>query len=179
MKTTKRLYGANTVLYTSVTVMCPVPFPRLCFLLQCSVKLAACFGFGLVILQSSHGWNFFLLSHTVKYFLPLVCRYLLRRFEKCRFYFFGSLLCPSVLHSRLCPVLLLCRHASFFFYRFICLGRFGHTKRTQLVKITPAQSLKIINFVLQFFFLPAFEDTQLVPFFLQALYSSALFRYGL
>ena len=63
MKTTKRLYGANTVLYTSVTVMCPVPFPRLCFLLQCSVKLAACFGFGLVILQSSHGWNFFLLSH--------------------------------------------------------------------------------------------------------------------
>lgn len=67
MKTTKRLYGANTVLYTSVTVMCPVPFPRLCFLLQCSVKLAACFGFGLVILQSSHGWNFFLLSHTVKY----------------------------------------------------------------------------------------------------------------
>ena len=31
MKTTKRLYGANTVLYTSVTVMCPVPFPRLCF----------------------------------------------------------------------------------------------------------------------------------------------------
>ena len=97
MKTTKRLYGANTVLYTSVTVMCPVPFPRLCFLLQCSVKLAACFGFGLVILQSSHGWNFFLLSHTVKYFLPLVCRYLLRRFEKCRFYFFGSLLCPSVL----------------------------------------------------------------------------------
>lgn len=135
MKTTKRLYGANTVLYTSVTVMCPVPFPRLCFLLQCSVKLAACFGFGLVILQSSHGWNFFLLSHTVKYFLPLVCRYLLRRFEKCRFYFFGSLLCPSVLHSRLCPVLLLCRHASFFFYRFICLGRFGHTKRTQLVKI--------------------------------------------
>ena len=113
MKTTKRLYGANTVLYTSVTVMCPVPFPRLCFLLQCSVKLAACFGFGLVILQSSHGWNFFLLSHTVKYFLPLVCRYLLRRFEKCRFYFFGSLLCPSVLQSRLCPVLLLCRHASF------------------------------------------------------------------
>jgi len=84
MKTTKRLYGANTVLYTSVTVMCPVPFPRLCFLLQCSVKLAACFGFGLVILQSSHGWNFFLLSHTVKYFLPLVCRYLLRRFEKVR-----------------------------------------------------------------------------------------------
>lgn len=171
MKTTKRLYGANTVLYTSVTVMCPVPFPRLCFLLQCSVKLAACFGFGLVILQSSHGWNFFLLSHTVKYFLPLVCRYLLRRFEKCHFYFFGSLLCPSVLHSRLCPVLLLCRHASFFFYRFICLGRFGHTKRTQLVKITPAQSLKIINFVLQFFFLPAFEDTQPTK-----LYGSGTFK---
>lgn len=72
MKTTKRLYGANTVLYTSVTVMCPVPFPRLCFLLQCSVKLAACFGFGLVILQSSHGWNFFLLSHNRVVFRPFL-----------------------------------------------------------------------------------------------------------
>ena len=153
MKTTKRLYGANTVLYTSVTVMCPVPFPRLCFLLQCSVKLAACFGFGLVILQSSHGWNFFLLSHTVKYFLPLVCRYLLRRFEKCRFtssaLSFAPLFCIAAFACS-APV----PPRFFFFYRFICLGRFGHTKRTQLVKITPAQSLKIINFVLQFFFFP-------------------------
>ena len=169
MKTTKRLYGANTVLYTSVTVMCPVPFPRLCFLLQCSVKLAACFGFGLVILQSSHGWNFFLLSLPVSASplreMPLL---LLR-------------LSPLPLCSAEPPLPCSAPVPPRFF--FLLPLHLPWTVRThQAHPACQDYSCAIsqnYQFCLQFFFLPAFEDTQLVPFFLQALYSSALFRYGL
>ncbi len=108
------LWGKYRVIYLCHGhVSCSVPSSVLLASMQCQAGGVLRLRLGNTAIVP---WlNFFLLSHTVKYFLPLVCRYLLRRFEKCRFYFFGSLLCPSVLHSRLCPVLLLCRHASFFF----------------------------------------------------------------